>query len=67
MVNWWNKAIAVGLRHNYDILFIATQYKTIAIIFYITNYTTKVKDPVLKRVAVAVEVFRLLNDLIIER
>jgi tryptophanyl-tRNA synthetase len=44
IVNWWNKAIAVGLQYNYNILFIATQYKIIAIIFYIINYITKVKD-----------------------
>jgi hypothetical protein len=30
MVNRWNKAIAVGLRHNHDISFIGTQSKTIA-------------------------------------
>src|SRR5258708_6590265 len=44
MVNRWNKAIAVGLRHNHDISFIATQSKTMAIIFYVTNYATKVED-----------------------
>ncbi|KAM6513434.1 hypothetical protein FALCPG4_015857 [Fusarium falciforme] len=25
LVNWWNKAIAVGLRHNHDISFIVTK------------------------------------------
>ncbi|KAL8367267.1 hypothetical protein RB599_010317, partial [Gaeumannomyces hyphopodioides] len=62
MVNRWNKAIAVGLRHNHDISFIATQCKTMAIVFYVTNYATKVEDPVWKRVAAAAEVFPLLND-----
>ena len=38
-----------------------------AIIFYIINYVTKVKDLVLKRVAIVVEVFCLLDDLIMER
>jgi hypothetical protein len=66
MVNRWNKAIAVGLRHNHDISFIATQQKTMAIIFYVTNYATKVEDPVSKRVAAAAEVFRLLGDSIVE-
>ncbi|XP_044714684.1 PIF1 protein [Hirsutella rhossiliensis] len=33
MVNRWNKAIAVGLRHNHDISFIATQRKTMALVF----------------------------------
>ncbi|KAM4065584.1 PIF1-like helicase [Hirsutella rhossiliensis] len=41
MVNRWNRAMAVGLRHNHDISFIATQRKTMALIYYITNYTTK--------------------------
>ncbi|KAF1807904.1 hypothetical protein P152DRAFT_469266 [Eremomyces bilateralis CBS 781.70] len=49
MVNRWNKAIAVGLRHNHDISFIATQCKTMALVFYLTNYATKVEDPVWKR------------------
>ncbi|PHH89292.1 hypothetical protein CDD83_6334 [Cordyceps sp. RAO-2017] len=52
MVNRWNRAMAVGLRHNHDISFIATQRKTMALVHYITNYATKVEDPVWKRVAV---------------
>ncbi|KAM4058924.1 PIF1 protein [Hirsutella rhossiliensis] len=55
MVNRWNEAIAVGLRHNHDISFIATQRKTMALIYYVTNYATKVEDPVWKRVAAAAE------------
>jgi hypothetical protein len=62
MVNRWNKAIAVGLRHNHDISFIATQCKTMAIVFYVTNYATKVEDPVWKRVAAAAEVFPVLKE-----
>jgi len=56
MVNRWNKAIAVGLRHNHDISFIGTQCKTMAIVYYLTNYATKLEDPVWKRVAVAAEI-----------
>lgn len=56
MVNRWNKAIAVGLRHNHDISFIATQCKTMALVFYLTNYATKVEDPMWKRIAAVVEV-----------
>ena len=62
MVNRWNKAIAVGLRHNHDISFIATQCKTMAIIYYVTNYATKVEDPVWKRVAAAAELFPVLDN-----
>ncbi|KAF5121993.1 hypothetical protein E5D57_012465 [Metarhizium anisopliae] len=61
-VNRWNKAMAVGLRHNHDISFIATQCKTLAIVYYVTNYATKVEDPVWKRVAAAADVFRVLKD-----
>ncbi|KID59322.1 arrestin domain-containing protein, partial [Metarhizium hybridum] len=57
MVNRWNKAIAVGLRHNHDISFIATQSKAKAILYYVTNYATKVEDPLWKRAAAVSEVF----------
>jgi len=62
LVNRWNKAIAVGLRHNHNISFIATQCKTTALIFYVTNYAIKVEDPVWKRVAAAAEMFHVLNE-----
>ncbi|KJZ69982.1 hypothetical protein HIM_10627 [Hirsutella minnesotensis 3608] len=55
MVNRWNKAMAIGLRHNHDISFIATQRKTMALVYYVTNYATKVEDPIWKRVAAAAE------------
>ncbi|PVH90314.1 hypothetical protein DM02DRAFT_496337, partial [Periconia macrospinosa] len=62
MVNRWNKAIAVGLRHNHDISFIGTQSKTMAIVFYVTNYATKLEDPVWKRAAAAAELLRDSSD-----
>jgi len=62
LVNRWNKAIAVGLRHNRNISFIATQCKTMALIFYVTNYAIKVEDPVWKRVAAAAEMFHVFNE-----
>ncbi|KAJ0129047.1 Uncharacterized protein HZ326_25057, partial [Fusarium oxysporum f. sp. albedinis] len=65
MVNRWNKAMAVGLRHNHDISFIATQCKTMAIVFYVTNYATKVDDPVWKRVAAATELFPATDESIV--
>ncbi|KAL8303418.1 hypothetical protein RB600_007051 [Gaeumannomyces tritici] len=61
MVNRWNKAIAVGLRHNHDISFIATQCRTMAIVYYVTNYATKVEDPVWKRAAAAAELFGVVG------
>ncbi|KAJ4176466.1 hypothetical protein NW755_014399 [Fusarium falciforme] len=61
MVNRWNKAIAVGLRHNHDISFIATRCKTMALVYYLTNYSTKVEDPAWKRVAAATEMLHALD------
>ncbi|EEU34861.1 uncharacterized protein NECHADRAFT_88347 [Fusarium vanettenii 77-13-4] len=61
MVNRWNKAMAVGLRHNHNISFIATQRKTMALIYYVINYATKVEDPVWKRVAAAAELLTILT------
>ncbi|KAM5349348.1 hypothetical protein ACJ41O_005853 [Fusarium nematophilum] len=61
MVNRWNKAVAVGLRHNHDISFIATQCKTMALVYYLTNYATKVEDPIWKRVAAAAEMLGSLD------
>jgi hypothetical protein len=61
-VNRWNKAIAVGLRHNHDFAFIATLLRTLAIVYYVTNYATKVEDPVWKRLAAAGDVSRALNE-----
>jgi hypothetical protein len=62
MVNRWNKAISVGLRHNHDISFIGTQSRTLAIVFYVTNYATKLEDPVWKRAAAAAEVLSASKD-----
>ncbi|KAK5655372.1 hypothetical protein OQA88_5939 [Cercophora sp. LCS_1] len=62
MVNRWNKAIAVGLRHNHDISFIATQCRTMAIVYYVTDYATKVEDPVWKRAVAAAELIGVLRE-----
>ncbi len=61
MVNRWNKAMAVGLRHNHDISFIATQQKTMALIYYVTNYATKVEDPIWKRAVTAAELLPTMS------
>ncbi|KAJ4212256.1 hypothetical protein NW757_014791, partial [Fusarium falciforme] len=61
LVNRWNKAMAVGLRHNHDISFIVTKCKGLALVYYVTNYATKVEDPVWKRVVAAKELFRLVG------
>ena len=58
--------MAVGLQYNYNILFIVMQCKIMAIVFYITNYVTKVEDLVQKQVVVVAELFRDLNKLMIK-
>jgi hypothetical protein len=54
--------MAVGLRHNHDISFIVTKCKGLSLIYYVTNYATKVEDPVWKRIVAAIELIRLLGD-----
>ena len=61
MVNWWNKVMVVGLCHNHDISFIATQQRTLALVYYITNYTTTIEKPSLKRAAVAAMILQTIN------
>lgn len=56
LVNKYNPAMAVGLRHNHDVSFIGTKAKSLALVFYLTNYATKVEDPAWKRLALAKEV-----------
>ena len=64
LVNRYNKAMAVGLRHNHDISAILTKTKGLAMIYYITNYATKLETPMWKRLALAAEVFRQLESAI---
>ncbi|KAI8411540.1 hypothetical protein FOFC_08134 [Fusarium oxysporum] len=54
--------MAMGLRHNYDISFIVTKCKGLSLIYYETNYATKVEDPVWKRIVAAKELIWLLSD-----
>ena len=58
--------MAVRLRHNYNILFITIQCKMMAIVFYITNYITKVEDLIWKQIVVVIELFCNLDKLTIE-
>ena len=56
-VNRWNDAMAVGLRHNHDVSFIGTKKKGHALIYYLTNYATKVEDTMWKRVSILRQVY----------
>jgi hypothetical protein len=62
LVNRYNKAMAVGLRHNHDISLILTRTKGLAMVFYITNYATKLDTPMWKRIAIAGEVLGQLHQ-----
>ncbi|KAJ6436034.1 reverse transcriptase domain protein [Purpureocillium lavendulum] len=62
LVNRYNKAMAVGLRHNHDVSMILTRAKGLAMVFYITNYATKLDTPMWRRIAHAAEVFRQLRE-----
>ena len=52
----------VGLQHNPDVSFIATKWKVLALVFCLTNYATKVEDPVWRRAAAAKEVLETLGE-----
>ncbi|KAH8745781.1 hypothetical protein F5883DRAFT_702076 [Diaporthe sp. PMI_573] len=62
LVNRYNKAMAVGLRHNHDISMILTRTKGLAMVFYITNYATKLDTPMWKRLVFAADVLRQLLE-----
>uniref|UniRef100_A0A8H7NHJ9 Helitron helicase-like domain-containing protein n=1 Tax=Bionectria ochroleuca TaxID=29856 RepID=A0A8H7NHJ9_BIOOC len=57
LVNRYNKAMAVGLRYNHDVSMILTRTKGLAMVFYITNYATKLDTPMWRRIAYAAQVF----------
>ncbi|XP_044715944.1 PIF1 protein [Hirsutella rhossiliensis] len=62
LVNRYNKSLAVGLRHNHDVSMILTKTKGLAMVYYITNYATKLETPMWKRIALAAEVARQLRE-----
>lgn len=62
LVNRYNKAMAVGLRHNHDVSMILKRTKGLAMVFYITNYATKLDTPMWKRLVFAVDVLRQLSE-----
>lgn len=45
MVKRWNRAMAVGLRHNHDISLIATQRRAVDLIYHMTNSGSEIEDP----------------------
>jgi len=61
MVNCYNKAIAIGLRYNYNISIILSKGYSLSIIYYITNYATKFETLIWKRIALAEEILRVIK------
>ena len=62
LVNRYNKAMAVGLRHNHDVSMILTRTKGLAMVYYITNYATKLDTPMWRRIIHAAQVLRQLRE-----
>ncbi|KAJ6436144.1 c2h2 type zinc finger domain-containing protein [Purpureocillium lavendulum] len=62
LVNRYNKSLAIGLRHNHDVSMILTRTKGLAMVYYITNYATKLDTPMWKRLALAADVARQLRE-----
>jgi hypothetical protein len=62
LVNRFNKSMAIGLRHNHDITLISSKSNCLAIIYYTTNYATKLETPTWKRAALALEVLQYNFD-----
>jgi hypothetical protein len=62
MVNGYNQAMAIGLRHNHDISMIISKTHSLSMVYYITNYATKLETPMWKRLAIAQEYKILANE-----
>src|SRR4051812_6488366 len=61
LVNRWNPAMAIGLRHNHDISLICTKTKALAMMYYITNYATKLAQPMYARLSLAASVLEQMG------
>jgi hypothetical protein len=55
----YNRAIASGFRHNHDIAFMYTKARSLASMYYMTNYATKFDLPMWKRLAYAAQIRQL--------
>jgi Helitron helicase-like domain at N-terminus len=62
MVNRYNKCMAIALRHNHDISMILTRKQGLALVFYGTNYATKLNTPMWRRMTFAADIYREINE-----
>jgi hypothetical protein len=62
MVNRYNKSIAIALRHNHDISMILSKKQGLSLLYYMTNYATKLHTPMWKRITFAAEVYNQVQS-----
>jgi hypothetical protein len=55
-INNWNPCIASAFRSNHDVSFIATKAQASALVYYITDYATKLELPTYEYVSLAASV-----------
>jgi hypothetical protein len=56
-INRYNKTLAVACRHNTDTTFLPTNSAGLAMVYYSTNYSTKLDTPLWKRAALVKTVY----------
>lgn len=61
-VNRYNPALTVALRHNTDVTFLPTCSAGLSMVYYGTNYSTKLETPLWKRVGLMKMVFDGLTE-----
>ncbi|GKT61135.1 putative conserved hypothetical protein [Colletotrichum tofieldiae] len=61
-INRYSPALAVALRHNTDTTFLPTNSAGLSMVYYATNYSTKLDTPLWKRAALVKAVFDGMAD-----
>ncbi|KAK1638485.1 hypothetical protein BDP81DRAFT_448514 [Colletotrichum phormii] len=61
-INRYCPALAVAMRHNTDSMFLPTNSASLSMIYYATNYSTKLDTPLWKRIALMLDLFDGLDE-----
>ncbi|KAK1521590.1 hypothetical protein CABS01_16520 [Colletotrichum abscissum] len=61
-INRYSPALAVAMRHNTDTAFLPTNSAGLSMVYYATNYSTKLDTPLWKRAALVKTVFDGMAD-----
>jgi len=61
LVNRYNPSMAIALKHNHDITMILSKKQGLALVYYMTNYATKLHTPMWQRIAIAADVYQQLQ------